>query len=75
MDAVRQSALLILHEIDSQKAYMNILLTKKCREENFSGRDAAFLSELVKGTVRNRGYIDYIISLYSSVKLKRSRRG
>lgn len=71
MDAVRQSALLILHEIDSQKAYMNILLTKKCREENFSGRDAAFLSELVKGTVRNRGYIDYIISLYSSVKLKK----
>lgn len=71
MDPVRQSALLILHEIDTEKAYLNILLTKKCRDENLSGRDAAFLSELVKGTVRNRGYIDYIIGRYSTVKLKK----
>ncbi len=54
MDAVRQSALLILHEIDSQKAYMNILLTKKCREENFSGRDAAFLSEAEKREIAGK---------------------
>lgn len=71
MDSVRQSALLILYEIDKNKAYMNILLNQKCREENFSGRDAAFLNELVKGTVRNREYIDYIISHFSSVKIKK----
>ena len=65
MDSVRQSALLILYDIDKKKAYMNILLNQKCREENFSGRDAAFLNELVKGTVRNREYIDYIISHFS----------
>lgn len=71
MDSVRQNALLILYEIDRKKAYMNILLAKKCRDGNMSGRDAALLNELVKGTVRNREYIDYVIGYFSSVKIKK----
>lgn len=71
MDKVRIAALKILYEIDKNKAYMNILLSQKCSEEGFCGRDSAFLSELVKGTVRNRYYIDYVIGLYSKVKIKK----
>ncbi len=71
MDKVRESALCILYETDKHKAYINILINKKCEDEGFFGRDAAFLNELVRGTVRNRGYIDYIIGLYSSVKIKK----
>lgn len=71
MDKVRLAALKILYEIDKNKAYMNILLSKKCAEEGFCGRDSAFLGELVKGTVRNRYYIDYVIGLYSKIKIKK----
>lgn len=71
MDKVREGALCVLYETDKNKGYINILINKKCEDEGFFGRDAAFLNELVRGTVRNRGYIDYIISLYSSVKVKK----
>ncbi len=71
MDKIRQTALLILADIDENGAYINLLIDEKCRKEKISGRDAAFLSELVRGTVRNRGYLDYIISRYSKIKLKK----
>lgn len=71
MDNVRHAALKILYEIDVNKAYMNILINKVCALQSFDRRDAAFLNELVRGTVRNRLYIDYVISCYSSVKLKK----
>ena len=67
MDKIRQTALLILADIDENGAYINLLIDEKCRKEKISGRDAAFLSELVRGTVRNRGYLDYIISRYSKI--------
>lgn len=71
MDKVRHSALKILYEIDVNAAYMNILLNKAAVTGDFDRRDSALLNELVRGTVRNRLYIDYIISRYSSVKLKK----
>ncbi len=71
MDKVRQTALLILADIDSKGSYVNLLIDEKCRKENFSGKDASFLSEIVRGTVRNRIYLDYVISKYSKIKLKK----
>lgn len=71
MDKVRQTALLILADIDTKGSYMNLLIDERCRKENFSGKDASFLSEIVRGTVRNRIYLDYVISKYSKIKLKK----
>lgn len=71
MDRIRQTALLILADIDEKGSYINLLIDEKCRKGKITGRDAAFLSELVRGTVRNRGYLDYIISRYSKIKLKK----
>ncbi len=71
MDKVRESAVLILRDIEEKGAYMNILLDEVCRKDGFTGKDASFLSEIVRGVVRNRLYLDYIISAYSKVKLKK----
>lgn len=71
MDKVRKEALNILYETDVNSAYMNILIAAGCKNKNFDSRDSAFLSEIVRGTVRNRGQIDYIIGLYSKVKIKK----
>ena len=71
MDRVRQAALLILADIEDKGAYMNLLIDEILRKERFDGRDSAFLSEIVRGTVRNRGYLDYIISKYSKIKIKK----
>lgn len=71
MDKVRQTALLILADIDTKGSYMNLLIDERCRKENLSGKDASFLSEIVRGTVRNRIYLDYVISKYSKIKLKK----
>ncbi len=71
MDKVRESALLILKDIEEKGAYMNILLDEVLRKDGFSKKDASFLSEIVRGVVRNRLYLDYIISGYSKVKLKK----
>lgn len=71
MDKIRQTALLILADVDEKGAYMNLLIDEKLKKEKITGRDAAFLSELVRGTVRNRIYLDYIIASYSKIKLKK----
>lgn len=71
MDKIRQTALLILADVDEKGSYMNLLIDEKCRKEKISGRDAAFLSEIVRGVVRNREYLDYVISRYSKIKLKK----
>ncbi len=71
MDKIRQTALLILADIDENGAYMNLLIDEKCRNEKITGRDASFLNEIVRGTIRNRTYLDYIITKYSKIKIKK----
>ncbi len=71
MDKVRECALLILSDIEEKGAYMNISLDEACKKQGFSGKDASFLSEIVRGVIRNREYLDHIISHYSKVKLKK----
>ncbi len=71
MDKIRQTALLILADIDIKGAYMNLLIDERLKKERITGKDASFLSEIVRGTVRNRIYLDYVISKYSKIKLKK----
>ncbi len=71
MDKVREKALIILHAVDTENTYMNLALASACRGRNFDARDAAFLSELVRGVVRNRVRLDYIMAAYSSLRLKK----
>lgn len=65
IDPARQIAFEVLHKVTTEDAFANIALPKALREGRQSGRidlrDAAFASELVYGTLRFRGYLDWVI--------------
>ena len=55
---VRQLAAEILHKVDSQKAYADLLLDHHLRNAGLIEADRALLTELTYGTLRWRGKID-----------------
>ncbi len=65
-DEPRRIAYDVLHEVATQGAFANIILPKALRQArrdgHFSDRDAAFTSELVHGTLRAIGRLDWVIS-------------
>ena len=65
-DEPRRIAYEVLYEVCAQGAFANIMLPKALRrvrrEGNFSDRDAAFTSELVHGTLRAIGLLDWVIA-------------
>ncbi len=66
VDPARRIAFDVLHAVNREGAYANIALPKALREARRSGdidsRDAAFASELVYGTLRSQGKLDWIIA-------------
>lgn len=61
VDSPRLLAYDVLVGVREQDAYTNLLLASMLRERGLSGRDAAFATELVSGTVRRQGTYDVII--------------
>ena len=56
----------ILQRVDREKSYADLLLDIVLKKSAFKEQDRAFITELVYGTLRWRGRIDHVISLYSS---------
>jgi 16S rRNA (cytosine967-C5)-methyltransferase len=71
MDKARAMALKALIEIETKKAYSNLVLKNLLRSDSLDTRDRAFISELVYGTVSRKLTIDWIISRFSKTKLKK----
>ncbi|NLI57905.1 MAG: 16S rRNA (cytosine(967)-C(5))-methyltransferase RsmB [Clostridium sp.] len=71
IDAPREMAVKILYDIDKNGAYSNISLGKHLDSRNFKDIDRAFITELVYGILKWKLTIDYIISRFSRVKLKK----
>ncbi|HAA24751.1 MAG TPA: 16S rRNA (cytosine(967)-C(5))-methyltransferase RsmB [Ruminiclostridium sp.] len=71
MDRARDTALKALIEIETKKAYSNLVLKKLLRSKSLDARDRAFVSELVYGTVSRKLTLDWIISQFSKTKLKK----
>lgn len=70
-DRPRAVALSVLEQIEQGGAFANLILPKALRAEQqsnskFSFRDSAFTSELVYGTLRQRGYLDTVLARYCS---------
>lgn len=61
MDRPRRTALEALRDIDRNGAYANLACRRVIEEQELSGRDAAFVTELVFGTCRMLGSYDTII--------------
>lgn len=60
-DPARSVAFVALRAVDERDAYANLVLPALLSEHKVTGRDAAFATELVHGTVRMRGTYDAVI--------------
>jgi 16S rRNA (cytosine967-C5)-methyltransferase len=52
----------VLAAVREQDAYTNLVLPRLLRARQVTGRDAAFATELVSGTIRGRGMYDAVIA-------------
>ncbi len=61
VDAARLAAYDVLVAVRQDDAYANLVLPQLLRERRIEGRDAAFTTELVGGTIRGLGRYDAVI--------------
>ncbi len=61
VDPARLVAYDVLAAVREQDAYANLVLPRLLRERGLSGRDAAFATELVGGTLRGLGSYDAVL--------------
>jgi 16S rRNA (cytosine967-C5)-methyltransferase len=61
IDEPRLAAYDVLVAVREEDAYANLVLTRLLRERGITGRDAAFATELVGGTLRGQGSYDSVI--------------
>lgn len=62
VDRARLAALDVLKAVRVDDAYTNLVLPSVLRQHGLTGRDAAFTTELVSGTIRRRGTYDAILA-------------
>lgn len=67
----REIALKALCSIEKSGTYINAALNEGLSQGELSALDKGLVTELVYGTVSNKSALDYIISKYSKVKLKK----
>lgn len=67
----RETAMKVLYEIEYEGAYSNMALKKALRNGEISHRDKAFITHLVYGVTDKKLTLDYIISKFSKIKLKK----
>ncbi|WP_332663477.1 RsmB/NOP family class I SAM-dependent RNA methyltransferase [Aeromicrobium sp.] len=65
-DPTRAVAFHVLRAVAERDAYVNLVLPAMLAEHHIEGRDAAFATELVHGTVRRQGTYDAIIGHVAS---------
>ncbi len=61
-DPARLAAYDVLKAVRVDDAYTNLVLPSVLRQHDLSGRDAAFTTELVSGTLRRRGTYDAVLA-------------
>lgn len=66
----REVALEVIDRVNQTGSYANILLPKVLEQVHLEPRDRALVTELVYGTLRNQGTIDWIIEQFSTKKIK-----
>jgi 16S rRNA (cytosine967-C5)-methyltransferase len=60
--SARQTALQILHAIDTQQAYTDVVLRQTLRQSPLDRRARAFITECVYGVVRWQGRLDWLLA-------------
>lgn len=71
IDIPRETAVKILYDIDKKGAYSNISLSKHLESRSLKDIDRAFITEMVYGILKWKLTIDFIISNFSKIKIKK----
>jgi 16S rRNA (cytosine967-C5)-methyltransferase len=75
VDPARAAAYDVLTAVREQDAYTNLLLPALLRSRGITGRDAAFTTALVAGTIRHQGSYDAILATLVRQPLERLQPG
>lgn len=74
MDNARLIALKALLKVQYEDAYSNIVLDNMLSKSNLSKKDKSLVTAIFYGVLERRIEIDYIISIYSNIKIKKISR-
>lgn len=67
----RETALKALYDIDVNGTYTNAALSKALENKSMTGADRGLVTEIIYGVTANKSAVDFIISKYSKLKLKK----
>ncbi|MDO4744030.1 MAG: 16S rRNA (cytosine(967)-C(5))-methyltransferase RsmB [Clostridia bacterium] len=67
----REAALKALYSIETSGAYTNAALKEALSHDGLSVQDKGFVTEIIYGVISNKTAVDYIISRFSKIKLKK----
>ena len=67
----RNTALKILYDVETDLSYLNLKLKSAFENAELTSVDKRFITELVHGVVKMKINLDYIISKFSKLKLKK----
>ena len=67
----RKKAVMMLLKIEKDSAYINIEMNGLRRSGEYDEKDIRFIGELVNGVIKRKITLDHIISIHSSVKVKK----
>ena len=71
LSPARNAALQVLLSVEREGAYANLELQKLARTGKLSPQDTSLLTELVYGTLRRQGTLDWVIEQFSKVPVSR----
>ena len=71
MDTARSLALKALLKVEENKAYSNLVLNSILSESNLNCKDKTLCSALFYGVLERKITLEYIISKYSKIPLKK----
>lgn len=67
----REYALKALYDIETNGAYTNAALKTALKSDELSAADKGFITELIYGVVANKTALDFIISKFSKIRMKK----
>lgn len=66
----REMALQVIYQVNEEKAYANLALDKMmAKAPEMEGRDKALTTELVYGSIKYRGRLDWVLNRYAKPKV------
>jgi 16S rRNA (cytosine967-C5)-methyltransferase len=70
----RRAAFDILHRIEKERSFADILIDRAVSSGSLKGPDKGLLTELVYGVLRRQGTLDHVINQFSRQKVERLER-